>query len=101
MEDFYVIARQSKDEGPRSSSGLTMKAVRDGKMPGYDEMARARGAVLRERENSIFSDAWMPLALLMLVVGLVAGRYAPRERPSWQCSPQRWTDSRYLSFRHP
>ena len=38
------------------------------------DIATARGLVLRERENSIFSDAWVPLAVLFLIIGLAAGR---------------------------
>ncbi|MEZ4589936.1 MAG: hypothetical protein R3D55_02140 [Chloroflexota bacterium] len=39
------------------------------------DVAQARGLVLRERDNSIFSDAWIPLALLFLIIGLTAGRH--------------------------
>lgn len=40
--------------------------------------AKARGLVVRERENSIFSDAWLPLALLYLLIGVASERH-----PAW------------------
>lgn len=40
------------------------------------KLTQARGALLRERENSIFSDAWLPVAIIFLSIGLVADRNA-------------------------
>lgn len=34
----------------------------------------ARGAILRESEHSIFSDAWMLISLILLIIGFVNGR---------------------------
>jgi uncharacterized protein (DUF58 family) len=42
-----------------------------------DDLAQARGLVVRERENSIFSDAWIPLSVLFIVIAILAGRYTP------------------------
>lgn len=42
----------------------------------YDiaDVARARGLILRQRENSIFSDSWIMLAVLILTAGYFADR---------------------------
>ncbi|MCP5099114.1 MAG: DUF58 domain-containing protein, partial [Chloroflexi bacterium] len=50
------------------------RAAATGKGFDFADVAKARGLVLRERENSIFSDAWIPLAVLFIIIGLVAGR---------------------------
>jgi uncharacterized protein (DUF58 family) len=41
------------------------------------DVAQARGLVIKERENSIFSDAWISLAIIFLIIGLIAGRNMP------------------------
>lgn len=42
-----------------------------------DDVTQSRGLILRERENSIFSEAWVSLALIFLIIGLIAGRNMP------------------------
>lgn len=41
-----------------------------------DELMAARGMALRERQESIFSEAWAPMAILLLLIGFFAGRNA-------------------------
>lgn len=77
MDEVHVSAdvRQKEDRGAARVGALGGR--REDNLLGAAGFARARGMVLRERENSIFSDAWLPLAFLFLLVGLIAGRSAP------------------------
>ncbi|MFN2189490.1 MAG: hypothetical protein ACK2T3_12065, partial [Candidatus Promineifilaceae bacterium] len=77
MDEVHVIVRESQAKEERYQRAQALRNLRDGIVPGSDEMAKARGAIIRERENSIFSDAWLPLALLLLVIGFIADRSAP------------------------
>jgi uncharacterized protein (DUF58 family) len=47
-----------------------------GESPSGEALVQARGILLRERENSIFSDAWLPVAIIFLLIGLIANRNA-------------------------
>jgi uncharacterized protein (DUF58 family) len=77
VDEVHVIVRESKAKEERRERAEALRNFQDGVVPGTDSTARARGAVIRERENSIFSEAWLPLAFLLLLIGLVAGRSAP------------------------
>jgi uncharacterized protein (DUF58 family) len=77
VDELYVIVRESKAKEERRERAQALRNFRDGRVPGTDELAKARGVIVRERENSIFSEAWLPLAFLFLIIGLVAGRSAP------------------------
>ena len=76
LDDLQLVARETRREAMRQARQDLMLAAVGGKAAGMGEVARARGLVVRERENSIFSDAWLPLSLLFLVIGLLAGRNA-------------------------
>lgn len=41
------------------------------------EAMAARGMVLRESRNSIFSEAWVPMGFLLFLAGFIAARNAP------------------------
>jgi uncharacterized protein (DUF58 family) len=76
MDEVHVFADDSQ-KGQRSEARAGVwRALRDGRALGANDVAKARGLVVRERENSIFSDAWLPLAFLFLIIGFVAGRSA-------------------------
>jgi uncharacterized protein (DUF58 family) len=77
VDEVHVIVRESKAKEERRESAQAFRHFREGRVPGTDDLAKARGAVVRERENSIFSEAWLPIAFLMLIIGLFAGRSAP------------------------
>jgi len=76
LHDVQLVARDNQREALRRARQNLMLAAMSGKTPDIGDIARARGLVLRERENSIFSDAWVPLAGLFLIIGLLAGRNA-------------------------
>ena len=76
MDEVYIFARESQARERQKARAAMFAAMSQGRAIGLDEMARARGLVIRERENSIFSDAWLPLAIIILVVGFVANRDA-------------------------
>lgn len=70
-----VSVSVGKDEQKKSRGGV-IRAFRDGKTPTFEQIARSRGMVIRERENSIFSDAWIPIAILAILIGIIANRDA-------------------------
>lgn len=74
MERINVQVQESESRARRKAKEQVRAAVRAGRLPDEHQVARARGLVIRERQNSIFSDAWMPLAALIIIVGLVANR---------------------------
>jgi hypothetical protein len=76
MEEVDYLVRESRRNEKRQARSRISKALRDGQVPGTEDVAKARGLVIRERHNSIFSDAWIPLAIIILIIGLVANRNA-------------------------
>ena len=76
MNEVYVFEKESRHKEQRRSQANIYKAYREGYLPGAHDIAKARGLVMRERTNSIFSDAWIPIALIIIIVGLIAGRNA-------------------------
>ncbi len=76
LDDLHLVSRENQREAMRRARQELMLAAVGGKVAGVGDAARARGLVVRERENSIFSDAWLPLALFFIVIGLLAGRNA-------------------------
>ena len=74
LPDLQLVVRENKRETRRLARQNLMLAALNGRTANPADVAQARGLVLRERENSIFSDAWIPLALLFLLGGLLAGR---------------------------
>ncbi len=73
-EEIALVARESQREARKQARRRLLEAVLTGKQVDMADFAAARGLVLRERENSIFSDAWVPLAVLFLLIGLLANR---------------------------
>jgi uncharacterized protein (DUF58 family) len=72
--DVSLIVRENQREVQRKARQNLWQAAVTGKPYSISDVAASRGLVLRERENSIFSDAWIFLALLFVVAGLIAGR---------------------------
>lgn len=74
IEDLQLVVRDTQQESRRRARQNLMLSAVSGQPTNMADVARARGLVLRERENSIFSDAWVPLAIAFLLIGAVAGR---------------------------
>ncbi len=74
FQDMSLVVRDNQRESQQRARRTMMAAAITGKPLDLGEMAKARGLVVRERDNSVFSDAWIPLAVLFLIIGLVAGR---------------------------
>jgi uncharacterized protein (DUF58 family) len=74
MEEVYIFTKESAAKQRRAASARVVKAMREGKPIPFEDAAQARGLVVRERENSIFSDAWLPMALLFSAIGLIGER---------------------------
>ncbi len=65
--------RQQRKEARKQA----LQAAALGRPASEIEDIQAKGVVLQERENSIFSDAWVSLAIIFLIIGLIAGRNMP------------------------
>jgi uncharacterized protein (DUF58 family) len=71
---IFVADRHARTTAQRDARSRMRQQLLEGKMPTFEDMAAARGLVIREREHSIFSDAWVPLAVLFIIGGLIASR---------------------------
>jgi uncharacterized protein (DUF58 family) len=77
MESVYLVVRENQRAARSQARRNVMQAAMTGTGLNMADIAKARGLVLRERENSIFSDAWVPLAILFILIGFFAGRNVP------------------------
>lgn len=73
--EVHLIVRESQKDPRQQARENIARAMLTGQVDMAD-VAAARGLVLRERENSIFSEAWIPLAVLFLIIGFLANRNA-------------------------
>jgi uncharacterized protein (DUF58 family) len=74
IDDLHLVMRESRREAAKHARRRMMVAAAAGRGISPADVAQARGLVLRERENSIFSEAWVPLAVLFVLIGLAVGR---------------------------
>ncbi|MCI0393312.1 MAG: DUF58 domain-containing protein [Chloroflexi bacterium] len=74
MDEIYIFVKESQAAERRKARAAMWQSIREGKALSFEEAVKARGLVIRERENSIFSDAWVPLAIFFVLIGLAAGR---------------------------
>ena len=72
--EIYLAERGDPRRERNEARRRVLRAALRGDEYDLADVARARGLVLRQRENSIFSDSWILLALLILVVGFFADR---------------------------
>lgn len=75
--EVQLLAREAQQEARKQARQNLMRAALSGRGMNMADVAQARGLVYRERENSIFSDAWVPLAFFFLIVGIAGGQAAP------------------------
>lgn len=69
-----IVDRREEAKEQKEARRRVMRRIVRGELPSFEDSAAARGLTVRERQNSIFSDAWMPLALIFLIAGFAAGR---------------------------
>jgi len=74
MENIRIVVIDRDDESAGEKEEA--KAPANGLPTTLDEMMAARGMILRDRQNSIFSEAWAPMALFLILVGFIADRNA-------------------------
>ena len=72
--EAYLAERGDPRRERNEARQRLIRAALRGEDVDMENVARSRGMVLRQREDSIFSDAWILLAFLILFIGLVAGR---------------------------
>lgn len=71
---IFVADRHAETVARKDARSHMMGQLVRGQMPTFEEMAAARGLVIGQRENSIFSDAWVPLAFIFIIAGIIASR---------------------------
>lgn len=76
FHDLELVVNDTTRESRKRARQRVMMAAFTGQTADVADIAQARGMVVRERENSIFSDAWIPLGLLFFIIGLIADRNA-------------------------
>lgn len=74
IDDLELVVRESQRDARRRARDSIIQTAVAGRGMNMADVTQARGLVLRERENSIFSDAWIPLAIVFVIAGLLAGR---------------------------
>lgn len=79
MDDFHPVIVDRGEDSPDQKDATKRATARRlrGRLPTFEEMAAERGMVLHQRQNSIFSEAWIPMAFVFLIAGLLAGRNLP------------------------
>lgn len=73
-EELILVVRESRREARRQARRRLLEAALSGKGIDMADFAAARGMVLREQQESIFSDAWIPLTLAFFLAGVLANR---------------------------
>lgn len=74
VTEMRLVRRSDMRAEQQNARRELLQTAMRGESADMADLARARGMVIRERENSIFSDAWIPLAVLFLLIALAAGR---------------------------
>ncbi len=70
-----LVKRVNRRKRRREARRQVLQAIAAGQAVDAQDVARSRGAVMTERENSIFSEAWLPLALIFLIAGFLFNRH--------------------------
>ena len=65
FETYELTVRESRRDVQKKARRNLMLAAATGQPLDTADFAQARGMVVRERENSIFSDAWPILAAFL------------------------------------
>lgn len=74
LENVQLVVQQMQPDQRKEARQRRARSLLKGQLPTLEETAEARGLVVRERDNSIFSDAWVPLAVVFLAAGFALGR---------------------------
>lgn len=74
---LHLAPKANRQQTRKEARARLRQAWHGVRLVSVKDWAEARGLAARPRENSIFSDAWIPLAVLMLLIGYLSGRNAP------------------------
>lgn len=74
--DVYLIEREDLQEERQDARRRVMQAAVTGADIDLADLAKMRGLTIREREDSIFNEAWIILAVVILILGFIDGRNA-------------------------
>ncbi len=69
-----LAPRVNKRQRRKKARQRMWHAMAQGKGFSDADLAQSRGLVVRQRENSIFSDAWTAVSLIIIIAGLIADR---------------------------
>ncbi|MDJ0755471.1 MAG: DUF58 domain-containing protein [Ardenticatenaceae bacterium] len=73
MNDMSLVEGLAQDNIKKARKRLA-ESVRRGETPRVEDLAAARGLKVAERENSILSDAWLPLGATLIIGGFLLNR---------------------------
>lgn len=76
IASLELKSRRTEIEDRNRERDALLRSAITGETSSLTASAQMRGLKIEERENSIFSDAWVPLAVLFFIVGLATGRTA-------------------------
>lgn len=78
MDEMHLVVTERGEETQEQKDARKRlrKKLSRGELPRFEDAVAARGLVLKESQDSVFSEAWIPMAIVFLLVGLFAGRSA-------------------------
>ena len=74
FDEIELIIRQEEREERKQARENILAAAMTGRPIDMADVAAARGFVIRERQNSIFTDAWVPLSIIYLIIAFATDR---------------------------
>ncbi|MFQ5433759.1 MAG: DUF58 domain-containing protein [Anaerolineae bacterium] len=75
MTTPHLTQRTNRRKRRKEARQRVLDAIAAGQAANAQDVAASRGAVVTEQENSIFSEAWLPLALIFLITGFLLDRH--------------------------
>lgn len=72
---LIIVERGEEDQAQKDARRRLRRHLLRGSLPRFEDVALSRGMVLKESHDSIFSEAWIPVAVLFLIIGLLADRH--------------------------
>lgn len=76
MDDIKIIPHDREHVAGGGDGDAPGRERGRGATTQLNEILAARGMVLRERQDSVFSEAWAPMAFLLIFIGFIADRNA-------------------------
>ncbi|HSH05882.1 MAG TPA: DUF58 domain-containing protein [Anaerolineae bacterium] len=69
MSEYHISLQSRDDNEQRLAKQKLKQKYRQGEAISVEEFVAARGLKIKERENSIFGDSWLPLSIIFIILG--------------------------------